>query len=95
VIEIARNVLGWADANTTEVDPDTTHKVVIYMPEISKTHMGGTMRLGKRRTIFTDADCITRKLYGNTDYVDERHRYGLEAIIGPLFLTFCVLQTPL
>lgn len=31
----------------------TARNVVIYMPEVSKTHMGGTMRLGARRTLFT------------------------------------------
>ena len=62
-IEFARNVLGWEDANTTEVNPDTTHKVVIDMPEISQTEMGGTMRLGKRKTVFVKPDCLTSKFF--------------------------------
>lgn len=40
------------DANTTEIDPDTPHPVVIDMPEHNPGQMGGTMRLGKRTTIF-------------------------------------------
>lgn len=59
MIEYARNVMGWADANSTEFDESTTHPVVMFMPEVSKTHMGGTMRLGKRKTIFTDKDSIS------------------------------------
>jgi CTP synthase len=46
VIELARNVLGLQGANSTEFNPDTAHDVVIFMPEGSRTHMGGTMRLG-------------------------------------------------
>ena len=52
VIEYARFILGWKGANSTEMNPDTPHPVVIFMPEGSKTHMGGTMRLGSRRTFF-------------------------------------------
>nr|GMD94844.1 CTP synthase-like isoform X1 [Ipomoea batatas] len=40
--------------------------------------MGGTMRLGSRRTYFQVADCISAKLYGNKDFVDERHRHRYE-----------------
>lgn len=52
------------------------------MPEISKTHMGGTMRLGARRTVFKDEDSLTYKLYNklmpnNPDpkSIMERHRH--------------------
>jgi CTP synthase len=55
-------VLHWEDANSTEANPNCTHKVVIDMPEISQTHLGGTMRLGKRRTIFVNKECLARKL---------------------------------
>ncbi|CAL9751121.1 unnamed protein product, partial [Musa acuminata subsp. burmannicoides] len=44
----------------------------------SKTHMGGTMRLGSRRTFFTVADCKSAKLYGKVSFVDERHRHRYE-----------------
>lgn len=47
-----RNVMHLKDANTTEIDPDTPHPVVIDMPEHNPGQMGGTMRLGKRTTIF-------------------------------------------
>ncbi|XP_058095363.1 uncharacterized protein LOC131240869 isoform X2 [Magnolia sinica] len=78
VIEYSRSVLGLQDANSTEFDPDTKNPCVIFMPEGSKTHMGGTMRLGSRRTYFQVTDCKSAKLYGNVKYVDERHRHRYE-----------------
>ncbi|KXJ17051.1 CTP synthase [Exaiptasia diaphana] len=79
VIEFARNVLGWKDANSTENDPDTKHPVVIDMPEHNPGQMGGTMRLGRRRTVFCeDKESITRKLYKNAQFVEERHRHRYE-----------------
>lgn len=78
VIEFARSVLNLQDANSTEFDPDTRNPCVIFMPEGSKTHMGGTMRLGSRRTFFQVTDCKSAKLYGNVSYVDERHRHRYE-----------------
>ncbi|GKV24495.1 hypothetical protein SLEP1_g34102 [Rubroshorea leprosula] len=78
VIEYARSVLGLKDANSTEFDPETPDPCVIFMPEGSKTHMGGTMRLGSRRTYFKVTDCKSAKLYGNVSFVDERHRHRYE-----------------
>uniref|UniRef100_A0A8C2PZH6 CTP synthase n=1 Tax=Cyprinus carpio TaxID=7962 RepID=A0A8C2PZH6_CYPCA len=78
VCEFARNMLDWKDANSTEFDPETEHPVVIDMPEHNPGQMGGTMRLGKRRTIFKTKNSILRKLYGDVDYVEERHRHRFE-----------------
>ncbi|XP_059172160.1 CTP synthase 1-like [Physella acuta] len=78
VIEFARNVLGWEDANSTELNMDTKHPVVIEMPEHNSGDKGGTMRLGKRRTIFKTENSLIRKLYHNSQYVDERHRHRYE-----------------
>ncbi|KAJ8328183.1 CTP synthase ura7 [Batrachochytrium dendrobatidis] len=80
VIEYARNVLGLAKANSTEMDKGTPHPVVVFMPEISKTHMGGTMRLGSRATLFaaTTKNSIVRRMYGGVDMVHERHRHRYE-----------------
>lgn len=78
VIEFARNVLGWEGANSTEIDPATPHPVVVFMPEGSTTHKGGTMRLGSRRTLLQTVDCIAAKLYQTEQYVDERHRHRYE-----------------
>lgn len=50
------------------------------MPEISKTHMGGTMRLGLRPTVFEPKteDSKLRRLYGNKEVAWERHRHRYE-----------------
>uniref|UniRef100_A0A672FEZ8 CTP synthase n=1 Tax=Salarias fasciatus TaxID=181472 RepID=A0A672FEZ8_SALFA len=78
VCEFARNVLGWEDANSTEFNPESKHPVVIDMPEHNPGQLGGTMRLGRRRTIFTTRDSVLRKLYGDVEHVDERHRHRFE-----------------
>ncbi|KAL9256733.1 CTP synthase 2-like protein [Drosera capensis] len=78
VIEYARSVMGINDANSTEFDQNTRNPFVIFMPEGCKTHMGGTMRLGSRRTIFHVKNCKSAKLYGNVKFVDERHRHRYE-----------------
>ncbi|KAJ8460832.1 hypothetical protein OPV22_033758 [Ensete ventricosum] len=78
VIEFARSVMNLREANSIEFDPDTTTSAVIFMPEGSKTHMGGTMRVGVRRTYFVSGDSKSAKLYGNVRFVDERHRHRYE-----------------
>jgi len=61
--------------------------VVIFMPEGSRTHLGGTMRLGLRPTLFQpDTEWSTvRKLYGGEAEVHERHRHRYE--INPDYIT--------
>ncbi|ESO00100.1 hypothetical protein HELRODRAFT_113471 [Helobdella robusta] len=78
VIEYSRNVLNLKGANSTEVDPMTPHPVVIEMPEHHPGQLGGTMRLGKRRTVFKDDKSLLKKLYGDVEYIDERHRHRYE-----------------
>jgi CTP synthase len=78
VIEFARNVLGWHDAHSTEADDTTQHPVVIEMPEHHPGQLGGTMRLGKRRTIFRSDQSLLRKLYRGAEFVEERHRHRYE-----------------
>jgi CTP synthase len=87
VIEYARNVCGLENANSTELDKETPHPVVICMPEISKSHMGGTMRLGSRETIFTPESnfSVIRRLYGGSDKIYERHRHRYE--VNPEYVT--------
>ncbi|EEB09800.2 CTP synthase Cts1 [Schizosaccharomyces japonicus yFS275] len=80
VIEYARNVCGIEEATSSEFDPDAKEPVVIYMPEISKDKLGGTMRLGLRPTVFQAGSewSKLRKLYGNRAEVLERHRHRYE-----------------
>ena len=78
-IEFCRNVLGLEGANSTEFEDNPAHAAVVFMPEISKTHLGGTMRLGSRPTLWQVDSCQIRTLYGPGDAVDERHRHRYEA----------------
>ncbi|CAG0893152.1 unnamed protein product [Cyprideis torosa] len=80
VIEFARNVLGWQDAHSMEANPDTPVPVIIDMPEHNPGMLGGTMRLGSRRTEFKTLhfDSVIRQLYGNVSFVEERHRHRYE-----------------
>ncbi|KAI9478601.1 MAG: CTP synthase [Benjaminiella poitrasii] len=86
VIEFARHVCGMPNAQSAEVNPETETPVVVYMPEISKTHLGGTMRLGLRPTLFqpNTEDSVVRKLYGGKVSVDERHRHRYE--VNPIHI---------
>lgn len=80
VIEWARHVCGLEDAHSSELVSDTPHPVICFMPEISKTHMGGTMRLGLRPTVFESKTENTRlrRLYGSKEVAWERHRHRYE-----------------
>jgi len=77
-IEFCRNVLGMTGANSTEFEDNPEHAAVVFMPEISKTHLGGTMRLGSRPTLWQHDGSTIRGLYGPGDAVDERHRHRYE-----------------
>lgn len=77
VIEFARNVLGLKDANSTEMEPHTTHNVIDLMEEQkSISNMGGTMRLGAYDCRLTEGSHVA-KAYGKTD-IRERHRHRFE-----------------
>ncbi|MBV18926.1 MAG: CTP synthetase [Euryarchaeota archaeon] len=77
-IDFARDVLGMEGSTSTEFDEDCPNPAVIFMPEISTTHLGGTMRLGSRPTLFQVDDCKVKRLYGGLESVDERHRHRYE-----------------
>ena len=70
-----------ADAISGEFDENAKHPLIIFMPEISRTHMGGTMRLGLRPTVFEQGSeqwSKVRKLYGGAEKIWERHRHRYE-----------------
>ena len=77
-IEFCRNVLNLEGANSTEFDENAPTAAVVFMPEISKTHLGGTMRLGTRPTLWQVDECKIRTLYGEGEAVDESHRHRYE-----------------
>ena len=67
VIEYARDVLGWTDANSTEFDERTTHPVIDLMDEQrTVTQKGGTMRLGAYPCILKKGS-LADKLYSRKD----------------------------
>ncbi|RPF21946.1 CTP synthase [Myceligenerans xiligouense] len=81
VIEYARNVLGFADASSTEFTPDSSHPVIATMIEQKaivegEGDLGGTMRLGSYDAHLVPGS-VTAKAYG-TERVAERHRHRYE-----------------
>ena len=77
VIEYARNVLGFKDANSSEINPNTTYPVIDLMPEQQDVEdLGGTMRLGLYPCKLT-SDTLGHSIY-NSDLIYERHRHRYE-----------------
>ncbi len=77
VIEYGRNVLGYADANSVEMDQKTTHNVIDIMEDQKNiTNMGGTMRLGGYECKLTEGSRV-REIYGK-ETIRERHRHRYE-----------------
>lgn len=77
VIEFARHVCGFSDADSKEFDPDSTHKVIDFLPDQhDETNKGGTLRLGafpcKIQADTRLADCYEQEL------ISERHRHRYE-----------------
>jgi len=78
IIEFARNVCGWEDANSTEFDPDTQYPVIDLMAEQKKiSDKGGTMRLGQYDCRLKP-DSHASEIYGKAPLVQERHRHRYE-----------------
>ena len=76
-IEFARNVLGYTDANSREMDEKTPHNVIDIMEEQKAiTNMGGTMRLGAYECIL-DQHSKTFEAY-KSEHIQERHRHRYE-----------------
>ena len=78
VIEFARNVLGYKDANSREMDGQTPHNVIDIMEEQkSITQMGGTMRLGAYECELIKGS-RAYEAYGKEELISERHRHRYE-----------------
>ena len=80
VVEYARNVLGYADAHSKEIDPNTTHPVIDLMEsQKTVTAKGGTMRLGAWQCSI-EKDSKAYQVYGQESIMERhRHRYELAA----------------
>jgi len=76
-ISFARFAAGMADANSSEFDPESTHKVIDFMPDqYEEIDKGGTMRLGAYPCKIAEGTLLHR-CYGQ-DLIQERHRHRYE-----------------
>ncbi len=77
IVEYARNVLGYEDAHSVELDPQTTHPVIHLMPDQDGIEdIGGTLRLGSYPCVLDKAS-KAYKVYGQ-ETIHERHRHRYE-----------------
>ncbi|MCI9075102.1 MAG: CTP synthase [Dorea sp.] len=77
IVEYARHVLGYEDANSIELDPGTTHPVIALMPEQDGvTDLGGTLRLGAYPCVLKKGS-LAERLY-QAEEISERHRHRYE-----------------
>lgn len=77
IVEFARNVIGYNDAHSMELKPDTNHPVIHIMEDqIGIEDIGGTLRLGSYPCTLKDGS-LALKLYG-TKEIQERHRHRYE-----------------
>ncbi len=76
-IEFARNVCGLEQANSSEFDPATAHRVIYKLRELRGVEeLGGTMRLGAWECRL-EAGSLAQRAYGQTE-ISERHRHRYE-----------------
>ncbi len=77
VIEFARHVCRWTDADSGEFNPESLHKVIDYLPDQSdETDKGGTLRLGAYPCRIVPGT-LMEKCYGSA-MISERHRHRYE-----------------
>lgn len=77
IVEYARNVIGYTDAHSVELDPNTTHPVIALMPDQNGVEdIGGTLRLGAYPCVLDKAS-RAYQLYGQEN-ISERHRHRYE-----------------
>ena len=77
IIECARNLCGFHDAHSIELDPNTTHPVIALMPDQSGVEdIGGTLRLGSYPCVL-DKSSKAYQVYGEST-IHERHRHRYE-----------------
>ena len=77
IVEFARDVLGYNDAHSMELQPDTTHPVIHIMPDqIGIEDIGGTLRLGSYPCVL-NKESKAYQLYGSEN-IEERHRHRYE-----------------
>jgi CTP synthase len=99
VIEFARHVVGWAEANSTEFHKETPYSVIALISEWmdadgskkirnESSHLGGTMRLGAQPCKLREGT-LAHRVYGSAE-ITERHRHRYE--VNNTYLTELVQQ---
>jgi len=77
-IEFARNVCGLKDANSSEFDPASPHRIIYKLRELlGVEEMGGTMRLGAWTCVLQE-NSLASRAYGGAREISERHRHRYE-----------------
>ena len=77
IVEFARHVLGYEDANSIELAPETTHPVIALMPDQEDVEdLGGTLRLGSYPCVLAEGS-RSYELFGKKE-IQERHRHRYE-----------------
>ena len=77
IVEFARHVLGYEDANSIELNPETKHPVIALMPDQEDIEdIGGTLRLGSYPCILAEGS-RSYELFGKKE-IQERHRHRYE-----------------
>ena len=77
IVEYARHVVGYRDAHSVELNPQTTHPVIALMPDQNGVEdIGGTLRLGSYPCVL-DKSTKAYELYGE-EVIHERHRHRYE-----------------
>lgn len=77
-VEFARNVLGYSDAHSAEINPNTTHPIIDLLPEQKDVEdLGGTLRLGLYPCKLKDGT-KTKAAYDGAELIEERHRHRYE-----------------
>jgi CTP synthase len=76
-VEYARHVLGYEDANSIELNPETKHPVIALMPDQESVEdLGGTLRLGSYPCVLAEGS-KSYELFGKKE-IQERHRHRYE-----------------
>jgi CTP synthase len=83
VIEFCRNMLNYPQATSKEFQEDSNYDVITTMDDVSYKQLGGTLRLGSKKTIINDKESLAYKIYGK-EVITERHRHRYE--VNPKYI---------
>src|SRR5699024_197967 len=77
-VEFARNVVGLKGAHSSELDPESPHKIIALLADQTEDMtLGGTLRLGLYPAKLSEGSLV-RDLYDGSEMIEERHRHRYE-----------------